>query len=303
VATGKEMLTMAEAVQDRSLGDCPPAGPLRTLFTLLIDDAAVFPPARKPLAEAVDRHRAHRAAGYRGLIGPLLVPARAASELAALAAGGSGLRVGLIARPGEPPGDLLGGVQALRASQPAEVAGVELGWTPGWRELGLGGLPVTLEVPRGSAQLEALRDVARAVPAGGTRVKFRTGATPAWAWPDEAELAQFIGSAVAHGLVFKLTGGLHHAVRGTYLVDGAAKEQHGLLNVLCAVAQAVDGTPPDELRAVLAERDAEVLSHATAAIGPAGAARVRAAFASYGCCEVTDPVRELTGLGLLPRAA
>jgi hypothetical protein len=294
---------MVEVTQGRPLGDCPPAGPLRTLFAFLIDDAAVFPPASAPLAEAVSRHRAHQARGYRGLIGPLLVPARAAGELDTLAAGGSSLRVGLIARPGEPPGDLLGGVAALRASHLVEVAGVELGWTPGWRGLGLGGLPVTLEVPRGSAQSAALRDVARAVPAGRTRVKFRTGATPSWAWPDEAELAQFIASAVAHGLVFKLTGGLHHAVRGTHVISGTAEEQHGLLNVLCAVARAVDGTPPDELCAVLAERDAGVLSRAIAAIGPAAAARVRAAFASYGCCEVTDPVRELTGLRLLPQAA
>jgi hypothetical protein len=293
---------MAEATQDRTLGDSPPAGPLRTLFALLIDDAAVFPPASKPLAEAVDRHRAHRASGYRGLIGPLLVPARAAGELAALAAGGGRLRAGLIARPGEPPDALLGGVSELRADGAVEVAGVELGWAPGWRGLGLGDLPVTLEVPRGAAQPEALRDVARAVPAGGTRVKFRTGATPSWAWPDEAELAQFIASAVAHGLVFKLTGGLHHAVRGTHLVGGAAEEQHGLLNVLCAIARALDGAPQDELREVLAERDAGVLSRGMAAIGPATAARMRAAFASYGCCEVTDPVRELTALRLLPQA-
>jgi hypothetical protein len=293
---------MAEAAQHSPAGDGPPAGPPATLFALLIDDAAVFPPARWPLAEAVGRHRAHQASGYRGLIGPLLVPAGAAGELDALAAGGGPLRAGLIARPGEPPAGLLDGVSALRASDVVEVTGVELGWTPGWRELGLGGLPVTLEVPRGPAQLEALRDVARAVPAGGTRVKFRTGATPAWAWPDEAELAQFISAAVGHGLVFKLTGGLHHAVRGSHTVDGAAEEQHGLLNVLCAIARALDGGSPDELQAVLAERDAAVLTRATAGIGPAAAARIRAAFASYGCCEVTDPVRELTSLQLLPRA-
>lgn len=291
---------MAEAAPDRLTADCPPAGPLGMLFGFLIDDAAVFPPARTPLAEAVVRHRAHRASGYRGLIGPLLVPARAAGELDALAAGGSPLRVGLIARPGEPPDDLLGGVSALRASDVVEVTGVELGWAPGWRDLGLGGLAVTLEVPRGVTQPEALRDVARTVPAGGTRAKFRTGATPAWAWPDEAELAQFIASAVAHGLVFKLTGGLHHAVRGTHVISGAPEEQHGLLNVLCAITRALDGARQDELRTVLAERDAAVLSRATAGIGAAAAARVRAAFASYGCCEVTDPVRELTGLQLLP---
>lgn len=273
------------------------------LFASLIDDAAVFPPGSATLAEAVDRHRAHQASGYRDLIGPLLVPARAAGELGALTAGGNRLRVALIARPGEPPSRLHDGLSVLRADRTAEVVDVELGWTPDWRGLGLNGQRVTLEVPRGPEQLEALRDAARTTSDRAVRVKFRTGATPSWPWPGEAELAQFIAAAIAHGLAFKLTGGLHHAVRGRHAVSGTAEEQHGLLNVLCAVARAIDGEPADRLRAVLAERDAEVLSRAVAVLGPATAARVRAAFVSYGCCEVTDPVRELIGLRLLPEAA
>jgi hypothetical protein len=197
---------------------------------------------------------------------------------------------------------VLDGVAALRGG-PVDVMGVELGWSADWRGLGLGGpddLTVTLEVPRGPGQERALHDVSGAAADGRVRVKFRTGATPASPWPDEPELAEFLVSALGYQVAFKLTGGLHHAVRGTYTVAGAAEEQHGLLNVLCALVHAVGGEPASTLRGVLAERDPGVLARAIAAAGPQLAAQVRASFASYGCCEVTDPVRELTALRLLP---
>ena len=100
---------------------------------------------------------------------------------------------------------------------------------------------------------------------------------------------------------FKLTGGLHHAVRGTYPVDGAPEEHHGILNVLLATAAAGDGAGDEEVAALLALRDGEALAELVRAWPDATAARVRRAFTSYGCCTVTDPVGELADLGLLDR--
>src|SRR5947207_25884 len=45
-----------------------------TAFVGLLDDAAVFPPGNAPLADAVTAHRAHRAAWYAAMVGPLLLP-------------------------------------------------------------------------------------------------------------------------------------------------------------------------------------------------------------------------------------
>ena len=129
--------------------------------------------------------------------------------------------------------------------------------------------------------------------------KFRTGATPAWAWPDEEELAAFLHAAAARRLPFKLTGGLHHAVRGSYTVKEHEEEQHGLLNVLCAMAGAVDGLNRESLAHLLAERDPEPLAREVAALTAADAERVRALFTAYGCCGVTDPVTELSELNLI----
>jgi hypothetical protein len=280
----------SDAVADR------PAEP--SLFASLVDDAAVFPPGSAPLPDAVRRHRVHRASGYAACVGPLLVPAAAAGDVVALL-DGEPLRVGVIGRPGTAGSDVAAAVQVLRSSGAIEVAGVELGWTPDWRVTDFGGLPLSLEVPRGADQAAAIADMAADTSdAVALQAKFRTGATDTWAWPDETELATFIRAAIDHDLGFKLTGGLHHVARGTH--DG--QEQHGLLNVLATVRWALNGEDVDELVPLLAERDPAVLVPHITRMSAADAAIVRAFLTAYGCCEVTDPIGELTTLGLVQGA-
>jgi hypothetical protein len=129
-------------------------------------------------------------------------------------------------------------------------------------------------------------------------LKFRTGPTAMWAWPDEQELAAFLRLA-AREVPFKLTGGLHHAARGTYEVAGVPEENHGVLNVLLATSAALSDAGGEEVARLLAVRDATALADVVAAWPDDTAARVRAAFTAYGCCTVTDPVGELADLGLL----
>lgn len=292
------------------------------LFAALIDDAAVFPPGLAPLPVAVREHRAHRTSRYAALIGPLLVPASSAAELVELVPpGAEPLRVGLIARPGTPLHTVTDALHLLREHPQVQVAAVEVGWTPEWRDLDLGVLDrvpaLVLEVPRGEDQVRALDDIARETAdaatdddtddddtdedgdAGPVLAKFRTGATPAWDWPDEEELAAFLHAAAARHLPFKLTGGLHHAVRGSHTVKGHTEEQHGLLNVLCAVQAAVDGLSPTALVTLLSQRDPHPLVREVAALTAPDAARVRTLFTAYGCCGVTDPVTELSELDLI----
>jgi hypothetical protein len=277
------------------------------LLRALVDDAAVFPPGNSPLADALAGHAGHLRAWYGACIGPLLVRASSAGELlghldAGPRPGTAPLHVTVVARPGTDPAVLTEGVAVLGADPRVRVTGVELGWSSDWRRLGLPGeLPLALEVARGGdAQAAALADIRTSV-AEGDRVvaKFRTGPTPTWPWPDEHELAAFLVSATGAPVPFKLTGGLHHAVRGTYEVDGAAEENHGVLNVLAATAAALDGGAPEEVAGLLAVRDAAALAGVVGGWTPATGERVRAAFTSFGCCTVTDPVGELARLGLL----
>lgn len=284
--------------------------PPPVLFRGLVDDAAVFPPGNAPLADAVAGHARHRASWYAGCIGPLLVPAASVVELAtvldrqdavASVESPAPLRLVLVARPGSDPGTLVAARSALADDARVQVVGAELGWYDGWDDDLAGRLPLAVEMPRGPDGDHVVAEVRTAHREGLPVVlKFRTGPTASWAWPDEAELASFL-RLVAVEVPFKLTGGLHHAVRGTYEVGGVAEENHGLLNVLVATSAALARAGQDEVAALLAVRDATALADLVAAWPDPSAAGVRAAFTAYGCCTVTDPVGELADLGLLER--
>lgn len=269
------------------------------LLAGLIDDAAVFPPGNAPLEVAVHRHIANYTAAYAGLIGPLLIPASDVETLLTDVHSVSDrpLEIGLIARPGVDPSVVLSALKRLESDANVTAVGAELGWFPGWRNLAIGDLPLTLEIPRGVDRNRALEDVRAGVDEAGhvVQAKFRTGATPTWEWPDETELAAFIHDCARLGVPFKLTGGLHHAVRAEH--DG--EPQHGLLNVLLAVHSAGRDGALVAVELLLAQRDAGLLTDAVLDLDETDATRLRSLFTAYGCCEVTDPVGELDALGIL----
>ena len=71
-------------------------------------------------------------------------------------------------------------------------------------------------------------------------------------------------------------------------------EQHGFLNVLTATGAALAGAEEAEVVTLLADRDSARVVDRIRALAP----EVRAAFRSFGTCSVTEPVEELTELGL-----
>lgn len=272
-------------------------------FTALLDDAAVFPPGNLPLVEAVAAHHRHQRSAYAELVGPLVLPAAALGGLAPLLEAGTGLLALSVTLRGEPAA-LAPAVAAAAALDTVTLAAVETPLAAGAQigelvEALEGALPdgVTgyVEVPRderGVAVLDAL--------AGSRhRAKFRTGGLVPQAHPSEAELAGMLTGAVARGLAFKCTAGLHHAVRHT---DGEL-EQHGFLNVLLATEAALRGAPPEELAALLAQRDAAAVAGQVAGLGDERLAAARASFTSFGTCSVADPRDDLIRLGLLPATA
>ena len=297
---------MPSTTSDRPDARWSPESPL---LRGLVDDAALFPPAALPLPEALAAHRRHRTAGYAAAVGPFLLAASGVADLVALldaeASDGSGgptapCEVVLVARPGADPGLLTAARDALRDRADVRVVGAELGWEDGWRDLGLDDLRLALELPRGEQQDAALADVRAAVTEGRPVVaKFRTGPTPTWPWPEEDELAAVLVAAAALDVPVKLTGGLHHAARGTHEVDGVPEENHGLLNVLVATSAAASGAGREEVAGLLRVRDAASLAGLVAAWTDATATTVRTLLTGYGCCTVTDPLGELADLGLL----
>ncbi|MFE0462638.1 hypothetical protein ACFW1A_25620 [Kitasatospora sp. NPDC058965] len=268
---------------------------LESAFHGLLDDAAVFPPGELPLPQAVPAHQRHRSAWYAPFVGSFVCPAARATEVDAalelsltLPDGPAGLSGVLDALGRGPFGRPVAVEVALPSAVPvAEAVAVLDAQLPD-------GVTGFVEVPRDDRQSAVLDALA------GTRhrAKFRTGGLVPQAHPDEAELAASVLAAVRRELPFKCTAGLHHAVRHT---DGAL-EQHGFLNLLLATAAALQGAGEAELAAVLAERDPQqVARQVVAATEDGRLVRARTRFLSFGTCSITDPITDLTALGLVRR--
>jgi hypothetical protein len=75
---------------------------MRSLFTGLFDDAALFPPGDAPMAAAVPAHRELRAR-LGDLVGPFVVPAARLGELEEHLGDGEPFGISLIAAAGDLP--------------------------------------------------------------------------------------------------------------------------------------------------------------------------------------------------------
>ncbi|TQC49979.1 hypothetical protein EEB14_06570 [Rhodococcus sp. WS4] len=271
------------------------------LFTGLCDDAALFPPGNAPLPDAVPAHARHRSARYADLVGPFVFPVARLDELTA---GPLELSLTLPAGPATlaPALDRLAQIDgatavALEIAVPAECSAAEFVAAMDAAQTLTAGFDVFVEVPRG----ERRGDVLAALAGGPFAAKFRTGGVVAEAYPDERELASALHTAVATGVPFKATAGLHHAVRNTDPHTGF--EQHGFLNVLLATRHALDGADVDRMAVTLAERDGARIARELGDLPADVVGAVRTAFRSFGTCSILEPLEDLVALHLVPSSA
>jgi hypothetical protein len=275
------------------------------LLHRLVDDAAVFPPGNAPLPEALQGHREHRGAWYAPLVGPLLLPASEIPAAADLLTAAAPVTIGVVGDTG------LSGLRGAVAALPAtgvrlaqlEVAAAKRGEDPlpgvrGLLELAaqLAGDEVDLyaEVPLTWGLHNALDALAQAR-ATGVRVaaKFRTGGLAAELFPTPVELAAVICACHDRELPFKLTAGLHHAIRHNDPETGFT--HHGFVNVLVAVLAAAGGAEVAEVAERLAGTDAVGLAEAVRPHRDAA----RPLWLGFGSCSVPEPLADLRQLGLL----
>jgi hypothetical protein len=282
--------------------DPRPTGLIPTQLVGLIDDAAVFPPGSANLPEAVSGHRGHRAAWYAPLVGPLVLPASACDEAARLLNDSGPLDLALVGDTG-----LDGLDAALGAGDPrltvrqVEVAVAKRGEDPqpGLRRLVtrlVGWAPVIAyaEIPLTWGLLGALDSVAEAR-AGGIDIapKFRVGGLAAELFPTPVELAAVICACRDRRLPFKLTAGLHNALRHTDPETGFV--HHGFLNVLVAAGVAAEGGEVADVAEALGGTDPRPLVTA----GRARRDRPRPLWVGFGSCSVMEPLTDLIRLGLI----
>ncbi|MGH3663561.1 MAG: hypothetical protein ACRDTQ_17120 [Micromonosporaceae bacterium] len=272
---------------------------VRELFAGLIDDAAVFPPGNAPLPDAVVRHREHRGAWYQRLVGPLLIPASRHAELLALLDPAEHRPVGLIGDEG------LAGFDAALAAGPSVMTVRQVEWAvarrgqdplPGLRSLlaWAQGRPfdVYAEIPLTDGCMAAL-DLLAETSASRVSPKFRTGGLAAELFPSPAELAEVIVACARSELRFKLTAGLHHAVRHVDPKTGFT--HHGFLNVLAASAAADGGAAQPDVERLLSASSPDPLLDLT----QEWLDQPRPLWVGFGSCDIAEPLEDLMRLGLI----
>ena len=276
-----------------------------TFFRGLFDDASLFPPASLKMAGAVAGHQRHHKAWYREMSGPFVCPdakitglgaaltasAIAELDLALTAPGGwAGLDAAVDSVFADPRLRLrtveVPAGQAGRLDAVAELVAA-LDRTP------LAGATAFAEIPIGELTGDAVRILAD----HGYLAKLRTGGTTADAFPSELALARSLTELTAQRLAFKCTAGLHHAVRHRAADTGF--EHHGFLNVMLAVAAALDDASTDQVVGALAETDAHSVAAAVAGLDADKVAAVRELFTSFGTCSTDEPITDLVTLGLI----
>jgi hypothetical protein len=199
----------------------------RILLERLIDHAPMFPPARLPLPEALEDHRAARASDESWMLARFVCPASTLHELP------EGLSLSAVV-DGVP--------DSLDVAEAFEVRAADRDAIRAFPRLDA---EIYFEItdPR---LIGAIRE-------RGAAAKIRCGGGTV---PSITEVATFIRTCRDADVPFKATAGLHHPVRR----DG----EHGFLNLLAAAASddveaMLESEDPEELLAVDARFAREAL--------------------------------------------
>lgn len=244
----------------------------------LFDDAALFPPARRPMAEALRAHHQAAAGPHKRLVGPFLCPVSRLEELDACVASGlpRPTTVGVIAY------DL-----GRAGRRPAAVRGLVQFEAPlGTKLPDLGGRVLRyLEIPQGGKVHEALNAIAGL----GARAKLRCGGMSREDVPSAERVADVLVGCVERGLKLKATAGLHQP----FTTVGPLGRRYGFVNLLAAAACARTGGFRSQVAGILTLEEPDALG-LVERLG-----RARELLMSVGTPSIDEPVAALTSRGLL----
>lgn len=273
--------------------------PLAPAWRGLVDDAAALAPEAS-IHDASAEHHRRRSEQYADLVGcfavrdtdlPLLRGASAG--LAVVVTGGAGQlagAAGLGQRLGLPIDRISIALRDLDdpvGNARRVVAAVDAALAEGVLDEDT---PVYVEIPHLVAEPTWLA-AADEVAAVELRLQLRTGGPHPEDAPSPDVLAGLIDAALDREAPFRCTTGLEHAV--------SSSAGLGFLNVLAATRLAFDGSPREEVVAVLAQQDADALCTMATDLDLAGARRW---LTSFDAAEVGVPLAELRTLGLLAPA-
>jgi len=254
------------------------------LYAALFDDAAIFPPGNVPMGEAVRAHLESLDSPAAPYIGPFVCSDARLGELQSVL-GDSAIQLALTTTADHYPA----AVHTVLSDARFTLRSVEIAMHDVV-------LPVAELPPTTVTYIELPWGAQPDLPPG-TALKLRTGGETTDAFPTEDQLAHALGYCVGQDIRFKLTAGLHNAIRHTDPVTGF--EHHGFLNVILAVLAALRDAHDGDLADTLANRDAGEIVDDIRAMRAADIDRVRHYFRSFGTCSTSEPINELHDLGLL----
>lgn len=279
----------------------------RALLRDCIDYAGLFPPAGLKLAATVRKYAAYRESSDAWALGRLVLPVKDLTEVVqrwpefasdwpiSLLLGadygaeireatGLGVRLEMVeCRPAR-----IEHISEIRRRLPSESR-------------------LFIEAPLGVE----LDDVLRAVACAGACAKIRTGGITAEAIPTTRDVAAFLVSCARNGLMFKATAGLHHAVRGVFMLTNEESAprapMHGYVNFLVAAALACEGKEESEVSAALADENRAAFRAVEDVLCWRGhewtttqLTELRQSFAvSFGSCSFEEPLEEMRVMGWL----
>lgn len=271
------------------------------LFHRFFDDAATFPPGLAPLHQAVAHAIGRRTLATADTVGPSVLKLDDVSEARRLAhelgvTYAQPLPIAIVV----PPRCVDDALAAAATAGPyLSLVSFELkvseADTETWRDeihyaAANAAVPVYVELNPGHLDQGGLQLLAET----GLRLKYRTGGLVPEAFPTSAQLLQVIITAVHSGVPFKLTAGLHRAVRYTDATTGFT--HHGFLNI----AQAVDAVRNGAIENTVADILSTTDEHAIAAWAQRSDGTWRESFESFGTCSVSEPLETLAELALVP---
>lgn len=266
-------------------------------FHQFFDDAAVFPPGLAPLPKAVEEHvRYSQDPVTREFIGPLVLPLDKVEEAVSLAAGAPlGVSVvvtaerlaeveSLVSSSWE--GDPVLTIDAVEIKAGADTAG-GIDKAVAFRSQHPS-IEVFVELPAAEITDTSATELKRQ----GLALKFRTGGIEKHLFPSAGQLVDVLDTAVRAGLPFKLTAGLHRAMRYTDVETGF--DHFGFLNIAAATAALRNGRDKQQALELLDSDDANAV--ATEAAQHPG---WRDSFLSFGTCSMVEPTETLGDIGQL----
>jgi hypothetical protein len=296
---------------------------MNTVFSLLansLDYAGLFPPAKLSMRTAVENYAMYVSSEHSWMLGRFVLPISSASQfieetadLLPAAAGTSWHITAILNQPEEVNliasfNSMFSGPEA-RGHAVIDMVEVRTGTVEDVeRTLSiLKSVNSYLEIPIDRDPLPLIS----AIRLGGSKAKIRTGGTSVEAFPSGRDIIRFMTLALEAGVPFKATAGLHHPLRAryrlTYETGSPTGLMFGFLNVLLAAAFLARGMDPDNALMVLEEQAPDAFTFDEDGVRWRGyhvetdfLIKVRRrTIESIGTCSFSEPVEELTTMGLI----